>query len=123
MACRIFSSLENAKENIKEFCLRIEQDVFIIRTDYPSGSEFAFRLRNEITFIDSKRIEGRYKIPRRHKFKSGKAAEMCAGILQAEKDKPFGVEDVTYHDEKYRIDRVSHYKVVELTKSKLKEYV
>ena len=78
MDCRTFLTLEKAKEKILDFCLLMEQDIFIKRISFPSGEEYVFRLHNEITFPDSQSIVYVYFIPLTWHFKDKRNASIQA---------------------------------------------
>lgn len=102
MVCRFFSDLKSAKERIHDYCLLKEQDVFIVRTVYPSGEEYSFRLRDEITFIDSARIVSAFFIPLDWKFKKKENAITQAEIMADKTGRIFTVKEHTRYNKGYR---------------------
>jgi len=63
-----YSTLDGAIDAIPEFCKENEQDVFIVKINYPYGNEFHLRKRDEIFSEESENIIHKYYLPFDHEF-------------------------------------------------------
>lgn len=65
-----YSTQESAIEAIPDFCCENEQDVFIYKVIYPSGSQFRLLLRDEVMDENSVNIVYKYYLPIEYHFKN-----------------------------------------------------
>ena len=74
---RIYSNLDLALDNIEDFMLAKETDIYLCQTTYPSGKEYSFREEKDITFHNSPTILHCNTIPLWHLFrKKGNALRL-----------------------------------------------
>ena len=66
---RIYSNYELAISNAEKYMLYKEEDIFLCKTHYPSGAEYSFRTRKDISFENSPIILKIYSLPIWHLFK------------------------------------------------------
>ena len=58
-----YATKESAIKALPNFCSKKEQDVFVYRVTYPSGTEWSLRLRDQVMDEDSPKIEHKYYHP------------------------------------------------------------
>jgi len=104
---RIVSTFEKAKEAVEEYCLMMEQDVFVCETKYPSGVEYSLRLRDEVTFQDSPAIKYAYFMPISWHFKERKNAYRESQVWANRTGMPIFIEEHTRYVKGYR--EITHY--------------
>jgi len=64
-----YSTKDKAIAALPNFCSKKEQDVFVCRVNYPCGTEYSLRLRNQVMTEDSPSIEHKYYHPVNSNFK------------------------------------------------------
>jgi|GEM_PF-5934570 len=94
MACRIFATLETAMSKVLEYCLSKEQDVFIVKTCFPSGEEFSFRTHTEMTFFKDTNVihHENFPHPMLHKFMTKENAYLQGKKLANKNKKIYYIE-------------------------------
>jgi hypothetical protein len=66
---RIYSDFELALSNIEKYMLLKEEDIYLCHSHYPSGVEYSYRTRKDISFEDSPVILKIFSLPIWHLFK------------------------------------------------------
>ena len=108
---RIFTTFEGAKDAIESYCIKMEQDVFVHKTEFPYGVEYSLRLRNEVAFPDSEDIKYAYFLPMSWRFKIKKNAYRESQVWADRTRTPIFIEEHTIYTKGYR--QITHYSLTE----------
>jgi len=96
---RIFSSLDLALNNIEDYMLAKETDIYLCQTTYPSGKEYSFREEKDISFQDSPVILRCNIIPLWHLFRNKSNALKLKRKFEQKYGYVIRMKRITYEDE------------------------